>query len=49
MSDHGRKDLLDELAREEAGLADVDAQRDRARRRTADLQAEISADHPLQP
>ena len=43
MNDRSRKDLLDELACEKARLADLDAQRDRARQRIADLQGKISA------
>jgi hypothetical protein len=42
MSDRGRNELLDELAREEACLVDLDAQRDRVRRRIAALQVEAS-------
>ncbi|MCP5069848.1 MAG: DEAD/DEAH box helicase family protein [bacterium] len=43
MKHRGRQDLLDELTREKAGLVDLDAQRDRARQRITELQAEISA------
>ena len=43
MKNRDRQDLLDELAREKACLVDLDAQRDRARQRITDLQAEISA------
>ena len=43
MSGRSRNELLDELAREEARLADLDAQRDRVRRRIAELQVETAA------
>ena len=43
MSDRSRNDLLDEIAREKTRLAGLDGQRERARRRIADLQAELSA------
>ncbi len=43
MSDRSRNELLDELAREKALLANLDAQRDRVRRRIAALQVETSA------
>jgi superfamily II DNA or RNA helicase len=43
MSDRSRNDVLDEIAHEKARLADLDGQRERARRRVVDLQAELSA------
>ena len=43
MSDRSRNDVLDEIAHEKARLADLDGQRERARRRVVDLQAELAA------
>jgi len=45
-----RKDaLLEELAREEAGLADLDRQREAARTRVETLRAELSAISTTKP